>query len=232
LPDCNSTRSPRRTAGRPPVMRTLAFAGTVSRLTDIAVKMNHSTTAAMTAITPSTRRSGVTEMRRRGFASAKTNRFDSLGVALAQSVQTRALRNDGRRGDVAAAAIIDFDHALVVVGSYTQARGAEIHDIAGAQPRRALYAHAVVQDFRAVGGLHEQLILVHADIRFGARRSPGHHDCAARASDCDRKVRRRKAALTQGFANDQRAQMRSSQRITTGSVAAPGRTLISRRTSR
>ena len=41
-----------------------------------------------------------------------------------------------------------------------------------------------------------------------------------------------KAALTQGFANDQPAQMGSSQRIMTGVGAAPGRTLISRRTSR
>ena len=159
-------------------------------------------------------------MRRTGFAavrSAKANRFDALGVAVALSLQPRARGDDRRRGDVAAAAIVDLDHALTVVVGYTQARRAEIHDVAAAQPSRALHGHAVVQDFGAVGGLHEQLIFVQAEIRFGARRPARHDDRAAGAADCDRKIRRRKAALTQGFANDQPAQMRSSQRITTGS---------------
>ena len=83
-----------------------------------------------------------------------------------------------------------------------------------------------------VRGLHEQLIFVQANVGFGAWRAAGHHDRAARAADGDWKIRGRKAALTQGFANDQPAQIGSSQRITTGCAAAPGRTLISRRTSR
>jgi hypothetical protein len=170
--------------------------------------------------------------RLRGLGSAKTNRFDALGVAVALSAQPCARGDDRRRGDVAAAAIVDLDHGLAVALGNTQPRRTEIHDVAAAQPRGALYTHAVVQHFGAVGRLHEQLFLVQADEGFCARRPARHHDRAAGAADRDREIRGREAALTEGFANDQPAQMRSSQRITTGSDAAPGRTLISRRTSR
>jgi hypothetical protein len=89
-----------------------------------------------------------------------------------------------------------------------------------------------VKHFGAARRLHEQLIFVHSEIGFGALRPARHHDGAALPTDGDRKIRGREAALAQGLANDQLAQILSSQRITTGSGAAPGITLISRLTSR
>ena len=99
-------------------------------------------------------------------------------------------------------------------------------------------AHAVVQHLRAFGGLHEQLVLVHADIRLDAGRTSGQNDAAALAADGERQVARLETALAERFAHNQHGfleklgQILSSQRTMTGGNAAPGITVISRRTSR
>ena len=182
-------------------------------------------------------RSGLSEMRRDrlgDFRSAKADRVDALGVAVALALQPRARGDDRRRGDVAAAAVVDFDHALVCRCRATRRRAApRLTTSPRAQPRRALHGHAVVQDFGAVCGLHEQLIFVQAEIRLGARRPASHDDRAA----LRRRLRSENPWPRSGAhpaireaTSPLKCDPRSGSRR--APAPRPARTLISRRTSR
>ena len=137
--------------------------------------MNHSTTAASSATTPSAMRAGLirdaTARARAASRRAKADRIDRLGFALAVAVHARARRDDRRRGDVAGAAVLDFDDALIIALRDAQARRAEIHDVAARSQVERVIGNAVVQHLGAVGRLHEQLILVQPEIRLGAGRA-------------------------------------------------------------
>ena len=96
-----------------------------------------------------------------------------------------------------------------------------------------------MKNARAFGRLHEQLLFVHADPRLRSRGLTGEQHLAARTADSEGKVDAAEMPRAERLADNQqvflqrgRVQIFSSQRITTGSRAVPGITLISRRTSR
>ena len=87
-------------------------------------------------------------------------------------------------------------------------------------------------DGGGIGRLHEQLILVDAEVGLRAVGPTGEQHRAAGAADGQRQFVRTEAAFAERFTQDELAQILSSQRITTGGSAVPGTTMIWRRTSR
>ena len=105
--------------------------------------------------------------------------------------------------DVAGAAILDFDGGMLVAARRPQACLTEIDYVTGMQPGRAPHRNTVMQHLGTFGRLHEQLVFVQPEIRFGAGWSTGKHDTTARAADRQWEVSSGKRAVPERFANDQ-----------------------------
>ena len=88
-------------------------------------------------------RAGLNENCRRGVARRTRESAPRRSARLRRRSRrcTRAIvRDDRRRGDVAAAAVVDFDDALAVAARVTRRRAApKIHHVARFQPGRALH---------------------------------------------------------------------------------------------
>ena len=146
--------------------------------------------------------------------------------------------NDGRlrrHGQVAAAAVLDVDHAYAVAHGVAQAPACSIDDVALPQPRGPRHRHTVdPRRLVPLRRLQEQLAVVQRDpadrVVAGARQRHGLPGTA----EAHREILSRQRTFAERIAQDQfgRAQMRSSQRTTSVGGDEPGIRFSSLRTSR
>ncbi len=157
--------------------------------------------------------------------------FALTGTIAGHAPERRGYR---RRGDVVHATSQQVQHSPSALHAQLESTASHVEDVAAAQPGRARYSRAVMQDHRLLARrLDEKLSIVLRDPRERPRRRRRHHDTASLSAHRNREIRRRERSLAQRLTQDQLGvQIFSSQRIVSSGGTLPGSIVISRRTSR